>query len=77
MLEVLLVHFAERFCALLDERELSTYRLAIDLGMSDTLIGYWKRGKRQPAMDNLIKLADYFDVSIDYLVGRSDVKERK
>lgn len=34
-------------------------------------------GQRNPGVDNLIAIADFFDVSLDYLVGRSDVKERR
>ena len=33
-------------------------------------------GKNRPDFDGLIALADYFDVSLDYLVGRSDRRER-
>ena len=34
----------------------------------------WEVGKSEPNISTLIKLADYYDVSIDYLVGRSDVR---
>lgn len=37
----------------------------------------YEYGERQPTVDILIALADYFDVSLDYLVGRSDNPERK
>ena len=36
----------------------------------------YESGLHEPSYDNLIALADYFDVSIDYLVGRSDDPER-
>ena len=44
-----------------------------------TLHAYQKyEGKeRIPRLDELLSLADYFDVSLDYLVGRSDVRERR
>ena len=35
-------------------------------------VSYWELGKKEPNIKTLIKLADYFNVSIDYLVGRSD-----
>lgn len=35
-------------------------------------IGNFENGNKKPSLDMLIKLADYFDVSIDYLVGRTD-----
>ena len=44
------------------------------IGVSDQTISNWERGKNQPGIKNLIKLADIFDISIDYLVGR-DVDE--
>ena len=36
-----------------------------------------ENGKAKPTIDTLIKLADYYDVSLDYLIGRSDVKDRQ
>ena len=60
----------------MDTRGLSGYRLAADTGISKSLISFWLSGERQPAMDNLIKLSNYFDVSIDYLCGTSDEPRR-
>ena len=69
------VQFVDRFNALVDERNFSSYKIGKELNITDSLVGYWRKGERQPAMDNLIRLADYFDVSIDYLVGRTDRPE--
>lgn len=46
--------------------------IAQAVGLS--IMGYYRyeRGEREPSMSTLIALADYFDVSLDYLVGRSD-----
>lgn len=43
-----------------------------------SLMGYYRyeRGEREPSMSTLIALADYFNVSLDYLVGRSDNPNR-
>lgn len=71
------MQFAERLRELMEQGNVSTYRMSKDLGMPDSLIGFWMRELRQPTMKNLIKLADYFDVSLDYLVGRSDNPERR
>jgi len=40
-----------------------------------TLRGY-ENGSREPSIDKLIEIADFFDVSLDYLVGRSDDPKR-
>ena len=47
--------------------------MARNIGISVCSMSDWKRGRSKPGMDSLIKIAKYFDVSIDYLVGRSDV----
>ncbi len=41
-------------------------------GISERNYQEWEYGKVKPAFDSLIALADYFDVSLDYLVGRTD-----
>ncbi len=43
------------------------------LGLPET----YEAGASEPTLSILIALADYFDVSLDYLVGRSDIKERR
>lgn len=60
---------------IMEQKEISAYRLSKDIGVSQGNISDWKHGNKTPNMHTLIKLADYFDVSIDYLVGRSDKKE--
>lgn len=47
-------------------------QLALGIGGSERGIQQYELGERKPTYDMLIALADYFDVSIDYLVGRSD-----
>ena len=64
--------FPTRLNELISQREISAYRLSKDTGITERLIGYWRQGEKQPTKDNLIKLADYFDVSVDYLLGRTD-----
>ncbi len=46
------------------------------LGVKIRVYQYYESGGRKPTLDNLIVLADFFDVSLDYLVGRSDHRER-
>ena len=67
--------FAQRLNSIMEARSFSAYRISKDTGISDSLIGYWRRDEKQPTKDNLVKLADYFDVSVDYLLGRTDNPE--
>ncbi len=53
------------------ERGVSQIKLAIDLDTSQNCISRYETGERQADYAMLIKLADYFDVSIDYLLGRT------
>lgn len=64
--------FAERLKQLRTSKGLTQKQVYDAVGMSG--IGYqrYEYGEREPAFSNLIALADYFDVSLDYLVGRSD-----
>ena len=55
----------------MDTRNVSSYRLSKDIGVSDSLIGYYRMGKNSPSLENLVKIADYFEISVDKLIGRS------
>ena len=57
------------------EKGISQLKLALDLNMSQNTISRYETGEREPGINELIKIADYFDVSIDYLVGRYDTKQ--
>ena len=47
--------------------------LAKALGVSKGIISLWENGLREPSMTNLIALAKFFEVSIDYLVGLENI----
>ena len=47
------------------------------LGVSQATVSGWESEKYQPDRDTLIKMASYFDVSVDYLIGNSPVKKEK
>lgn len=51
---------------------ISQLKLAMDLNMSQNTISRYETGDREPGITELIKIADYFNVSIDYLVGRTN-----
>lgn len=62
--------FPKRLVALRKEKKLTQYKLAEELGFSRGLIANYEQGTRQPDYDTLKILADFFNVSTDYLIGR-------
>ena len=64
--------FAERLKELRLEKGLSQHDLSKVLNgqITHAAICFWEQAKRIPKLDALIILADYFDVTLDYLVGR-------
>ncbi len=64
--------FHENLKALRLEKNVSRKELAALLTVSERLISYWENGDRECNFDMLIKIADYFEVTLDYLLGRTD-----
>lgn len=64
--------FSEQLSNLRLDLGLSRAQLAERLNVSVRLISYWENGQRECDFDMLIKIADIFSVSIDYLLGRQD-----
>lgn len=62
--------FAENLKTLRLERGIGQVELAKSIRVSRGIISLWENGLREPGMYNLIALADYFGVSVDYLLGR-------
>lgn len=52
-------------------------QVATAIGVSERNYQDWEYGNTKPTFDALISLADYFDVSLDYLVGRSEDPQRR
>ena len=69
--------FSERLSFLRREKGLSLAALGRILSVTDEAVRLLEKGKRSPSFEVLIALADYFDVSLDYLVGRSDDPQRR
>lgn len=65
--------FAQRLKQLRIEKNLLQKDLAHMLDISTSAYGFYEQGKRQPDLDTLCKLANFFDVTIDYLLGRSAI----
>ena len=55
------------------ERHISQKAAAADLGVAQALLSHYEKGKREPGLDFLVRVADYYNVSTDYLLGRSAV----
>ncbi|MGN0622085.1 MAG: helix-turn-helix domain-containing protein [Porcipelethomonas sp.] len=53
------------------ERKISQKQAAADLGISQALLSHYEKGIRECGLDFLIKIADYYNVSCDYLLGRT------
>mgnify|MGYP005834770649 CR=1 FL=1 len=68
-------YFPERLLSLRKNKGISQKALAAEFGISDAAITMMEKGKRLPSFEVLCALSDYFDVSLDYLVGRSDKPE--
>ena len=61
-----------RILELREELNLTQAEIAEVIKTSRTNIGRWEKGLNEPTASQLIKLADFFDCSIDYLLGRTD-----
>ena len=56
------------------ERNISQLKLALDLNMNQNTISRYENMEREADYKTLIKIADYFNVSLDYLLGRTQNK---
>ena len=54
------------------QNKITQIQAAKAAGVSEAMCQFYEYGKNEPTASVLIALADYFDVSLDYLVGRSD-----
>ncbi len=63
--------FAERLKELRLEKNISQGKLAMLLEVSPAVVCYWETDRSEPTAPNLVKISDFFDVSVDYLLGRT------
>ena len=66
------MNLPEALKRLRQQRKIPQSQIALAAGVSTTQYQNYEYGKSEPTASVLIALADYFDVSLDYLVGRSD-----
>lgn len=64
--------FSERLLALRKSSKISLQALGDKLGISNQAVSLLEKGRRSPSFEVLLALADYFDVSLDFITGRSD-----
>ena len=67
--------FAERIRFLRQSKGLNQVELAEKLGISKQSVSNWENENIAPSIDMLVKIADFFGVSTDYLLGRDGIKE--
>ncbi len=66
------IQVAERIRSLMKESNLNQVQLAALVGVKQNTISSWLSGKKEPCINSLWLLADFFQVEIDYIVGRKD-----
>lgn len=63
----------ENILRILEERNITAYRIAKDTGISESLFSKWKeKPSSKVSSGNLVLIADYLNCSVDYLLGRTD-----
>ena len=66
----------ENYCKIRDERGVTDYIVARETGLNQSVFSDWKKGKSTPKTDKLLRIAQYFGISLDYLVtGRKTPAE--
>ena len=63
--------FAETLLALRQSRNLSQRTVAADLGISQPLLSHYEKGTREPGLNFVCRVCDYYGVTADYLLGRA------
>lgn len=66
----------KNFKQLLEERNITAYRVGKDTGIAQSTLSDWKTGKSTPKVDKLIKISNYFGVPLERLIGESQGSKR-
>lgn len=64
--------FAEKFRKFLEENNMSVNALSKAVGIPQTTMSNWINRGSKPSIDDVVKICDYFSVSLDYLLGREN-----
>lgn len=66
------IKFIERLNNLMRVEGLTQGELSRRIGVSQSAVCNWLNGKKEPSIESLWKLSDYFDVTVDYLIGKEN-----
>lgn len=66
------MEFRQRLQSLREQRHISRIVLSELCGLDPDAVRKYERGEREPTMSSLVAIADFFDVSVDYLIGRCE-----
>ena len=64
--------FWNRLNQLINERNITSYKVSKETGISQGTFSQWKNNHKKPQKDLINKIAKYFNVSVDYLLGKTD-----
>ena len=64
--------FSNRLKSLRVSKNVTQVQVAESIGLSESAYQHYERATREPTLSNITKLADFFDVSVDYLLGRTN-----
>ena len=67
-----MINFKERLKELRTERNITQQELGKLVNMSKMAISHWEKGHSEPSISQLIILSNYFEVSVDYLIGKNE-----
>lgn len=65
--------FSKRLRELREEMNLVQKELAFALGISQRMLSHYERNESEPNAELLLKISNFFNVSIDYLLGKTDI----
>lgn len=68
--------YANRIKQLRADRKMSQEELAAKIGVSRSTVGMYETGKREPDLETCEAIADFFNIDMDYLTGRSNIERR-
>lgn len=64
--------FSLRLSDLRRQAGFSQRQAAVELGISQALLSHYENGLREPKLDFIVRVCDYYGVSADYILGRTD-----